>query len=317
MEGKMALVQCPLCKSLNLACIEEIKTQDLISIYQQSIGLDVSTEFQGTTNLNLFCCLDCDLLFFDPMIMGSENFYEKLQKFDWYYMDEKNEYAHAKQLTKNTDRVLEVGSGKGAFRKYIDVYEYLGLEFSQKAVEEAAKEGVNIIRSSVQDFAVSHPCEYDVVCAFQVLEHIAEVNSFIQACSSCIKPGGLLIFSVPSANSFAKYVPNFALDMPPHHVTRWSDQALKNLATYMKLDFIELWHEPLQLAHKNFYAETIFINAVFKILGLRRKSIDLKVSTKAISLLARQVGKIFAQGLLDADLLPQGISVTSVYRKPL
>jgi 2-polyprenyl-3-methyl-5-hydroxy-6-metoxy-1,4-benzoquinol methylase len=232
-------------------------------------------------------------------------------------MDDKNEYTYSSKFIKRTDRVLEVGSGKGAFRKHIDALEYIGLEFNRKAIEEGAKEGIQILQQSIQSFATSHQYQYDVVCAFQVLEHIAEISSFIKACCSCLKPGGFLIYSVPSANSFAKYVPNFVLDMPPHHVTKWSDQALKSLARCMQLELIEIWHEPLQPIHKSFYAETIFINAAFKLLKLKRKNIDHRVLTKAIFLFARQLGKIFAHGLTDHEILPKGISVTTVYQKPL
>ncbi|MGV2387332.1 MAG UNVERIFIED_CONTAM: hypothetical protein LVR29_00250 [Microcystis novacekii LVE1205-3] len=49
------------------------------------------------------------------MITGSENFYEKLQVFDWYYLEEKNEYDYASQFIKPSDSVLEIGCGKGSF----------------------------------------------------------------------------------------------------------------------------------------------------------------------------------------------------------
>lgn len=33
-------------------------------------------------------------------------------------------------------------------------------------------------------------------------------------------------------DSLAKYVSNFELNMPPHHITKWSAKALKNITKY-------------------------------------------------------------------------------------
>lgn len=306
---------CPISGSSDIVAVEKISVKNLSQLYQKILnGNDIISEFTGSEEIDLYHCPESDLYFFYPMITGTEKFYEKLQKFDWYYLEEKNEYDYASKLIKPSDCVLEIGCGKGAFAQKIDSQNYTGLEFSQKA-KDLAKGGVNIINESIQDHAVYSPKKYDVVCAFQVLEHIGDVHSFIESSIACLKPGGILIFSVPSYDSFSKYVSNFFLDMPPHHVTRWTDTSLKNLTKYFPIENLEILHEPLQEVHKSFYATTIVKLALFKFLGKDIRNIDFGITYKILDIVSRMIGKIFAKGLISSELFPRGISVVSVYRK--
>lgn len=306
---------CPLSKSLEVELIEKISVKDIVKLYYKSFNFDISLEFKNLQEIKLYYSHESDLIFFNPSVTGSEFFYEKLQNFEWYYMEQKNEYDYASQLIKESDIVLEIGSGKGAFAKKIPSKNYVGLELSQSAIEMALENSVYVISESIQSHAINNTAKYDVVCAFQVLEHIADIRSFIESSILCLKPGGILIYSVPSVDSFAKYVSNYELDMPPHHVTRWSDLSLKNIAKYFPVEHIEIWHEPLQFIHKEFYAITIFKKALLQSLRRRIKNIDKSLTTKAIGGISRILGKIFAQGLTDIALMPRGMSVTSVYRK--
>lgn len=308
------LVYCPLSGSFKIVLVEKIAVSDLVSLYKKVLNCDVASEFGNIQEIDFYHSLESELYFFSPMITGSENFYEKLQVFDWYYLEEKNEYDYAKQFIKPSDFVLEIGCGKGAFAQKIDSQNYTGLEFSHKA-KDLAKGGVNIINESIQDHAVYLPQKYDVVCAFQVLEHIGDVHSFIASSIACLKPGGLFVFSVPSYDSFSKYVSNFFLDMPPHHVTRWTDTSLKNLTKYFPIENLEIWHEPLQEVHKSFYATTIVKLALFKFFGKDIRNIDFGITYKILDIVSRMIGKIFAKGLISSELFPRGISVVSIYRK--
>ena len=47
---------------------------------------------------------------------------------------------------------------------------------------------------------------------------------------SHLRPGGRAILGVPNRNSYLADLVDFALDMPPHHVSRWSKRALEALA---------------------------------------------------------------------------------------
>lgn len=309
------LVYCPLSGSSKIVLVEKIAVSDLVGLYKKLLNCDVAPEFGNIQEIDFYHSLESELYFFSPMITGSENFYEKLQVFDWYYLEEKNEYDYASKFIKPSDCVLEIGCGKGAFARKIHCQDYIGLEFSQKARDLAEKDGITVLNESIQDHALNNPQKYSVVCAFQVLEHISDIYTFIEASIECLKPGGILIYSVPSYDSFSKYVSNFFLDMPPHHVTRWTDTSLKNLTKYFSIENLEIWHEPLQEVHKSFYATTIVKLALFKFLGKDIRNIDFGITYKILDIVSRMIGKIFAKGLISSELFPRGISVVSIYRK--
>ncbi|GBL12548.1 ubiquinone biosynthesis O-methyltransferase [Microcystis aeruginosa Sj] len=308
-------VYCPLSGSSKIVLVEKIAISDLVSLYKKVLNCDVASEFGNIQEIDFYHSLESELYFFSPMITGSENFYEKLQVFDWYYLEEKNEYDYASKFIKPSDCVLEIGCGKGAFARKIHCQDYIGLEFSQKARDLAEKDGITVLNESIQDHALNNKQKYSVVCAFQVLEHISDIYTFIEASIECLKPGGILIYSVPSYDSFSKYVSNFFLDMPPHHVTRWTDTSLKNITKYFPIENLEIWHEPLQEVHKSFYATTIVKLALFKFLGKDIRNIDFGITYKILDIVSRIIGKIFAKGLISSELFPRGISVVSIYRK--
>jgi 2-polyprenyl-3-methyl-5-hydroxy-6-metoxy-1,4-benzoquinol methylase len=310
-------ITCPLSNSTNLSLIEEVSTKDLNKKYQKMLGADISEEFGQTEKIGFYQCLDSDLRFFYPTITASESFYEKLQKFDWYYLDEKEEYNYASQYIKSSHSVLEIGSGKGAFAQKIASQNYVGLEFSQTAMELAKQNKITILNQSIQQHSVDFPETYDVVCAFQVLEHISDPNSFIDTSLKCLKPGGLLIYSVPSADSFISLAKNNILNMPPHHVTWWSDKSLEYIGQKYNLKFIEVHHEKLSNLHKQWYASTLASISLYELLNISQGNllIEKRLIHKILSKLASLIGRMLTLGLKDDRILPFGHSVTGVYQK--
>jgi 2-polyprenyl-3-methyl-5-hydroxy-6-metoxy-1,4-benzoquinol methylase len=243
------------------------------------------------------------------MITGDDLFYSKFQKLNWYYLDDKEEYQYAKKYIKETDHVLDVGSGKGAFAKLLPNNKYVGLDFSLNAKKMAKEGGLLIHNESIQEHAKKHPGEYDIVCSFQVLEHVSDPYFFIEAQIKTLKINGLLIFSVPSEDSFLTCVVNGILNLPPHHVTRWTDTTLKKIAELFNLDLIEIHHEALQDIHKKLYMSTT-IEKLFlppKLIDMSLKRIIVNHVSKVVSII-----EIYRLG---KDFKPKGHSVLCVYRK--
>lgn len=310
---------CPLCHSENIHGIETVQVADLKKSYKKMLGDSISDEFIGIQSILFMHCEKCDLKFFNPAITGSETFYEKLQKIDWYYMDEKDEYDYAKRFIDEEDLVLEIGSGKGAFSRKIKSNNYIGLEFSSKAIDIAAKDNISILNESIQKHAVNNSNKYDVVCAFQVLEHVADIKSFIESSIKCLKPNGILIYSIPSADSFVSLAPygilNKPLNMPPHHISWWSDKALCNITDLFGIQLIDIYHEKLADIHKQWYAYTVSMRAINNLLGRTQPLLDRTLKTNILMILAHIAGFFYKQGLDDKRILPRGHSVTVVYKK--
>ncbi|MBW4506543.1 MAG: class I SAM-dependent methyltransferase [Scytonematopsis contorta HA4267-MV1] len=311
-------VICPLSKSLNNSKIEEIKVSQLVKLYSNLLKVDISSEFDGLEKIEFFHCPESDLKFFHPSITGSEFLYEKLQEIDWYYMDEKDEFDYAKRYINEYDSVLEIGCGKGAFAKKIAPKNYTGLEFSQKAQAAAHRNGIMVINESIEAHAIIKSSSYSIVCAFQVLEHISEIYEFIEASLKCLKPGGLLIYSVPSAESFFSSVKNLTLNLPPHHVSWWSDKSLNHIAKIFNLKVIDINHEKLSDVHKVRYASSIILKSIEKILSYQSNNllIDLSLIYNIMSKISLLGGTVLAQKFCNPNSLPDGHTVTVVYQKP-
>ena len=86
------------------------------------------------------------------------------------------------------DRVLEVGSGEGWFRKAVEAakpVDYLTLDIDAPAD----------IRGDVRDWRKFglEPASFDVIVAFEIVEH----TDCFEDCYELLKPGGLMLITTP------------------------------------------------------------------------------------------------------------------------
>lgn len=304
---------CPLCKNDNLILLEKIVSSDIIKLYLKKFKFNVDYLFKSKQE-DFFECTFCCLRFFAPFSGGDEKFYEHFQKYDWYYMDDKNEYDFAAQYIRSTDKVLEIGSGKGAFATKIFAADYVGLEFSKAACDLAASQGVKVLNESIEKHAFDNREKYDVVCCFQVLEHVDGINSFLQASVDCLKIGGKLIVSVPSGESFFGNMVNAYLNLPPHHASRWSDYSLNKVAMIFNLNLEVCYHENLAPIHRLFYARSLIENFLREKIGMKFKIVDMSVAHKLIQIIAFMIAKFNVNTLVNKNN-PVGHSVVAVYKK--
>lgn len=300
-------MDCPLCNSKITKRLEIVQRIQLQKLYFKLTG--ESFDYLLNQDLSEIHCEKCGLIFFEPMITGDAAFYSVLQKFDWYYMTDKEEYHYVKQFIKKSDKVLDVGAGKGAFSKLLPTPNFIGLELGNAAGEMAKKIGVHIKNELIQEHADKYPETYDVVCSFQVLEHVSDPFEFIEAQLKALKCNGLLIIAVPSEDTYLKYVVNGTLNLPPHHVTRWSDITLKKIATIFNLELVEIHHEKVQKIHRLSYLETLIQSFI-----LTPKLIDESFFRKLVSKGGNLIAQILIKCLKD-EFLPYGHTVIGVYRK--
>jgi len=256
-EGKMSgmKIECPVCASGDIRRLADLSPVHLVERWERDIGVDVGDCFRNIESILLGQCGCCGLQFFWPAITGSGDFYGELQKYPWYYMDDKWEHQVALAQIPRGGNVCEVGCGKGAFVDRVNKRGYgsaIGLETSAEAVAGASAQGIPVQCVTVEEYAHDHGGEYDVVCTFQVLEHVADPRGFVEAAGKLLKKGGRMILSVPNRDSFIKWC-DWVLDTPPHHVTRWSDQAMVNLCRLAGLTRVHIRHEHLQAYHADAY----------------------------------------------------------------
>ncbi len=244
----------PITSKKNTVLEKTICSQEIIEKYKKmKTPIDVA-RFFNRKEVQIYRCLDTGYRFYYPFkTTGDDSFYQEMEKFPWYYMDWKWEYDVAENFIKKSDKVLEIGCAKGAFLKKIKENGAIveGLEMNSSALKACIKKDLLVNTDSIEKFSTNKKNVYDIVCSFQVLEHVADVKNFIESSLYILKPGGLMIISVPN-NDCLIFKEDVALNMPPHHMGLWEINSLIKLQNNfdMKLDSIHL--EPLQKYHIGF-----------------------------------------------------------------
>ncbi|MFC1495463.1 class I SAM-dependent methyltransferase [Thermodesulfobacteriota bacterium] len=252
---------CIMCNSHKLLLIRQIPSSDIVKAWINTFKHNIANSFHGIDKIYLFKCAQCHISFFSPNVHDSaDSIYTVLEQRDWYYMEEKWEYTMALKDIKYSDNVLEIGCGKGAFLKKIKnklgAYT-LGIDMNNSAIIEAKKAGLLAEKKDLKNLTTEISHNFDVICCFQLLEHVADPKYFIEQCCLLLKPEGKLILGLPNANSFLKYQFNI-LDMPPHHFTRWSKNTLQKIPSFYPLILDKIKYEPLAKYHVNEFVSTYF-----------------------------------------------------------
>lgn len=282
----------PLTKRSNVRFIESIPVKQLVQDWQESFSIDISQELAPYSQINLYQCTQTQLQFFIPeTIEGSGKLYEQLQCFEWYYMPDKWEHRIALTNLSGCSNILEVGSAFGDFvQKAVEHrLNIQGIELNKEAVKAAQNRNLSVKALDLNDLAKTHAEHFDGVCSFQVLEHVAQPKEFIEASLKVLKSGGKLIYCVPNAESFLQYQYNL-LDMPPHHVTRWSKTTFRSLEKLFPVQLEKLKFEPLAFYHTSGFlsAYSNHFRTISPLCKLVFNRLSLPLYQKALSLGVRR-----------------------------
>jgi SAM-dependent methyltransferase len=95
-------------------------------------------------------------------------------------------------------RVLDIGTAGGAF---LDAaarfgYDAHGLEPSRYLVEKGKQRGLKIEQGIIEDHTYPEH-SFDMVCLWDVLEHVPEPREALQAVRKLLKPDGILLINYP------------------------------------------------------------------------------------------------------------------------
>lgn len=251
--------------------ITTFPTESIVKIYENDLNVDTRRFFKGVPAVELYECSDTGYRFYYPEgILGDGQFYADLNKGnEGYYPADKWEHKYAISQINKGAKVLEIGSGDGFFLEQLKKagLDAIGLELNLDAIAKGEKKGLRIYNEMIEDHANAHAGEYDVVCCFQVLEHIYNVKSFLDAGIKALKKGGKLIIGVPNNNPWLfKQDKWHTLNLPPHHAGLWNRRAFTALQKFYDVTPQNIIVEPLSntksfakqwyVAQKNYYKGT-------------------------------------------------------------
>ena len=235
--------RCALCSSERLIVESSRATDALVSAYTQRFGVDTTRFFSGP-DVTTLRCAECDLRMHVGGTSGDSAFYDSMQLHPFYYEKDKPEFDYAidRIVACRPSNVLEVGCGEGNFlRKIQPAYDVRGSELSERSKATLARAGIELDDADRQ---------YDFVCSFQVLEHVTDAAGFLQFMSSKLAAGGHLLVTVPNRDSpYIQAGTSSILDFPPHHMTQWSRPAITGIASFLGLELLDYYEEPMRAVH--------------------------------------------------------------------
>jgi SAM-dependent methyltransferase len=131
--------------------------------------------------------------------------YFKIEDRHWWFVGRRNIFLSTldKYLPKTLDgrerRILDMGCGTGTMLMYLSRYGHAqGIDVDEGAVQFCHERGVEDVQQ-VTDMPL--PFEggtFDLVTAFDVLEHIEDDRGTLRELHRVMRPGGMLMISVPA-----------------------------------------------------------------------------------------------------------------------
>lgn len=156
---------------------------------------------------SLFACRDCALTFRHPI--RSDDVYEQLyaQALADVWVagelrpDQRLVLDAVRHLLRPGGSVLDVGCYDGTLLAALDPsLDRCGIEASDAAAAVARQHGIRIVGRRVRDLDALEE-RFDLICAVDVIEHMARPDDFLRSLTRGLAPGGSLLISTGSADA--------------------------------------------------------------------------------------------------------------------
>jgi 2-polyprenyl-3-methyl-5-hydroxy-6-metoxy-1,4-benzoquinol methylase len=126
-------------------------------------------------------------------------------------------------------RLLDVGCSCGYFMEVAKSrgFDVQGIEFSSSAIAAATPDiRTRIFQGKLEDMPDKGP--FDVVSAFDLIEHVHDPRAFLRRSAGLLRPGGVLLISTPDTGHYLRYLMRSRWPMlqPMQHLSLFSRKAL-------------------------------------------------------------------------------------------
>jgi len=201
-------------------------------------------------------------------------------------------------------KVLDVGCGTGAildtFTKHFEAY---GQDVSEQAVDFCKQRGLqNVFRGYLNELP-SHLNEFDLVTAFDVVEHIEDDFGVLKQMHSLLKTNGNVLITVPAFQMLWG-----AHDVVTHHKRRYVKATLR--AVMEKAGF-----EIVRMSYFNFF---LFPVAVARRIQAKITKVDeakdLEMPSPRLNGILKSVFEM-EKNILPTINFPVGLSLIAIGRK--
>jgi SAM-dependent methyltransferase len=233
--------------------------------------------------------------------------YEQMAELDqrhWWYVARREVIA---ALIRNdvrppaNARVLEIGCGTGHNLAMLSEFGHVdALELDDEARAVAEKRlGRNVMSAPLPGLSGVPQKHYDLIGAFDVVEHVEDDRAALASIAERLKPGGKLVLTVPAHQWMWS-----AHDVVNHHKRRYSKRGLRRL----------LEESPLKLDTIGYFNSLLFPVAIAERLSSKLRGKDDADLTLPPAPLNTVLERIFAaeRHLVGRLPLPPGLSLFAV-----
>ena len=242
--------ECPVCNSKNqkvLAAYTSSDPLDHLSISstrkEYSFLQDQIKASWVGDSCHFLECQNCKLNFAFPFEAGTNELYSSFYSSSDSYGSLNWEHRMTgtlinEKINKSNKEVkyfLEMGAGDGAFvkqiaEKYFKKNNIFCTESSQYAVNALNDYGITCLKGSSPLNSEDYKSKFHVIAMFQVLEHLDRIDDLFKIINHISEKNADLFIAVPNYSVRKLYEENrIFLDVPPVHITRWSQDSFQYL----------------------------------------------------------------------------------------
>lgn len=248
---------CPLCKKSKYLTIGNIDVDLLISYWVERYGFNPIADDYKHKVLEKRYCENCGLYFYNYHFPDSDEMYNLMSEKSNYYPNFRQVFGIATEIIEKfkPKSLLEIGCGDGSFLQRIQhlVPNAVGSEYNPHAIKLCQEKGLNVVDTKIENLKT----QFDVVCSFEVLEHVYDSLNFLKQNLKLLKTDGKLIIGTPDPEGVNAYIAKFQCNLPPHHHHDFSKKCFEWLAKKLNLKIVYYQKTELDYRHYASYVKEI------------------------------------------------------------